>query len=50
MMVAKGRCPGHWSGATRNWQPILMVHLNPDQYIAEKDEEMEGDFELKMAA
>jgi transposase InsO family protein len=48
--AAKRRCPGRWSGATRNWQPILMVHLNPDQHIAEKDEEMEGDLELKMAA
>ena len=48
--AAKRRCPGRWSGTTRNWQPILMVHLNPDQHIAEKDEKMEGDLELKMAA
>ena len=55
--AAKKRCPERWSGATRNWQPVLVVHLNPDQQIAEKDEEierkkggMEGDLELKMAA
>jgi transposase InsO family protein len=48
--AAKKRCPGRWSGATRNWQPVLVVHLNPDQHIAEKDEKMEGEGELKMAA
>lgn len=48
--AAKNRCPERWSGATRNWQPVLVVHLNPDQHIAEKDEKMEGDLELKMAA
>jgi len=26
------------------------VHLNPDQQITAKDEEIEGDLELKMAA
>ena len=48
--AAKNRRPERWSGATRNWQPILVVHLNPDQHIAEKEEKMEGDLELKMAA
>lgn len=48
--AAKKRCPRRWSGATRNWQPVLVVHLNPDQHIVEKDEKMEGEVELKMAA
>jgi putative transposase len=29
--AAKARHPGRWSGATRNWQPSRVVHLNPDQ-------------------
>ncbi len=48
--AAKKRCPERWSGPTRNWQPILVVHLNPDQQIAAKDEEIEGELELNMAA
>jgi len=48
--AAKKRCPERWSGTTRNWQPILVVHLNPDQQIAGKDEKKGGDLELKMAA
>jgi len=55
--AAKNRRPERWSGATRNWQPVLVVHLNPDQQIAEKDEKIgrkkggiAGDLELKMAA
>lgn len=27
--TAKARCPQRWSGATRNWTPIPVVHLNP---------------------
>jgi putative transposase len=27
--VAKARCPQRWTTTTRNWQPILIVHLNP---------------------
>ena len=29
--AAKRRCPQRWSGATRNWQRVAVVHLNPDQ-------------------
>ncbi|MGV8893918.1 MAG: IS3 family transposase [Burkholderiaceae bacterium] len=29
--AAKTKHPGRWSGATRNWKPILMVHLNPEK-------------------
>jgi hypothetical protein len=28
----------------------FVVHLNPDQHIAEKEEKTEDDLELKMAA
>jgi transposase InsO family protein len=48
--AAKNRCPERWSGAIRNWQPVLVVHLNPDQHIAEKDGKVEGEIALKMAA
>ena len=48
--AAKIRHPERWSGATRNWQPVLVVHLNPDQHVAEKDEKMEGDSILKKVA
>ena len=55
--AAKKRYPERWSGATRNWQPVLVVHLNPDHLIAEKDGKTEvaeikteRDLELKMAA
>ena len=27
--AAKARHPHRWSGATRNWEPIRVVHLNP---------------------
>lgn len=27
--AARARHPHRWSGATRNWQPISVVHLNP---------------------
>ena len=37
---------GGW--ITRNWQPILVVHLNPDQHI--NDEHKEGDLAHKIAA
>jgi len=47
---AKNRCPNRWSGATRNWQPVLVVHLNPDQHIVKKEGTKEGDLEEKMAA
>ena len=29
--AARARNPGRWSGRTRNWQPILTVHLNPEK-------------------
>jgi len=48
--AAKKRHPERWSGATRNWQPVRVVHLNPDQHAAEKNDRKEGHLELKSAA
>ena len=48
--AAKLRHPERWSGSTRNWQPVLVVHLNPEQNIAEKGKKTEGDLGLKIAA
>lgn len=48
--AAKSRHPERWSGDTRNWQPVRVVHLNPDQHVALKKEKTEGDLTLKMAA
>lgn len=40
--AAKARHPQRWSRATRNWQPIGIVHLNPDQRVAEKSRQKEN--------
>ena len=37
--AAKARHPERWSGATRNWQPIAIVYLNPDQHVAAKGDD-----------
>jgi putative transposase len=29
--AAKARHPERWSGATRNWEPVTIVHLNPEK-------------------
>jgi putative transposase len=47
---AKKRYPGRWSGTTRNWQPVRVVHLNPDQHVAEKNNQKEANSGLKKAA
>ena len=47
--AAKQRHPERWSGTTRSWKPVLVVHLNPDQRTAEKDSKAKGDLVLKMA-
>jgi len=44
--AAKAKHPERWSGKTRNWKPILAVHLNPDQKQIRK----ESPLELKIAA
>ena len=28
---AKAANPRRWSGNTRNWKPVTIVHLNPDK-------------------
>ena len=48
--AAKKRHPERWSGTTRNWQPVCVVHLNPDQRVTEKRDRKEEYLELKMAA
>lgn len=48
--AAKSRRPDRWSGATRNWQPVHIVYLNPDQNVVEKEGKTQGDLALKMAA
>jgi len=36
--AAKAKHPQRWCGATRNWQPVQLVHLNPDQRVDGKKE------------
>jgi putative transposase len=48
--AAKRRCPRRWSGATRNWQPIQVVHLNPDQHDTKTYSQREVNQEDKKAA
>jgi putative transposase len=48
--AAKRMHPRRWSGSTRNWQPVLVVHLNPGHKITDKDDNEGGNLELKMAA
>jgi len=47
---AKKRHPGRWSGVTRNWLPVRVVHLNPDQHITEKTVQKEANSGFKKAA
>lgn len=48
--AAKAANPQRWSGPTRNWQPVRVVHLNPDQSRAEKIPRTKELSELKKAA
>ena len=48
--AAKQARPERWSGDTRNWQHVSVVHLNPDQKIIKVAEQKERDEGLKMAA
>ena len=48
--AAKARHPERWSGATRNWQPIKVVYLNPDQHGRQKYNRKEQPGALKQAA
>jgi hypothetical protein len=33
--AAKSANPSRWSGATRNWQRVSIVHLNPEKRMAD---------------
>lgn len=35
--TAKAKHPERWSGATRNWQPVQIVHLNPEKNEPRKE-------------
>jgi putative transposase len=37
--AAKQRNPERWSGDTRNWNPVYVVHLNPEHQVIEKNHE-----------
>ena len=48
--AAKTRNPERWSGATRNWQPVTIVHLNPEKTATDVAEKEEKNIKLKIAA
>ncbi|CAE6840668.1 IS3 family transposase ISPpr7 [Paraburkholderia aspalathi] len=48
--AARQRHPERWSGATRNWQPVMIVHLNPEKPATQKADRKEQRLELKTAA
>ena len=48
--AAKQKHPERWSGTTRNWQPIHVVHLNPDQQVVESDVQKKEKLAIKKAA
>ena len=48
--AAKKRHPERWSGTTRNWRPVSVVHLNPDQHADKKMNPKEVASGLKQAA
>jgi len=48
--AAKAKHPQRWSGATRNWQPVKIVHLNPEKNEVKNDDRKEQYTELKKAA
>jgi len=48
--AAKARHPERWRDATRNRQPIRVVHLNPDQQVTEISNRKEDIVEIKKAA
>ena len=48
--AAKAANPQRWSGPTRNWQPVRIVHLNPDAQVAQKHDPKDNRNEFKKAA
>ncbi|HNO74798.1 hypothetical protein [Nitrosomonas mobilis] len=47
---AKKKYPERRSDGTRNWQPVRVVHLNPDQRVPEKIDQKEASLELTKTA
>jgi hypothetical protein len=48
--AAKAANPQRWSGATRNWQPVREVHLNPDQSVHQKNGQKEENSQFRKTA
>jgi putative transposase len=48
--AAKQKHPERWSGNTRNWQPIDIVHLNPGQHVVESGDQKKERLAIKKAA
>ena len=48
--AAKEKHPERWSGAARNWQPVRVVHLNPEKQTKESSNQKEQKDGLKIAA
>ena len=48
--AAKAKPPERWSGATRNWRPVHIVHLNPDQQVIDNCTRKENVSAFKKAA
>jgi len=48
--AAKAKHPQRWSGSTRNWQPVHVVHLNPDQQMLNIPSRKENQPEIKKTA
>lgn len=48
--AAKASDPQRWSGATRNWQPVCVVNLNPDAQVAQQHDPKDNRNEFKKAA
>ena len=43
--------PERWSGETRNWKPVMVVHLNPERPLhTEINQPLETDPLIKKAA
>jgi hypothetical protein len=48
-MRAKASNPERWSGATRCWKPVRIVHLNPDKHEEMGHVKMAKEEQLKAA-
>lgn len=42
--------PERWSGNTRNWEPVTIVHLNPEHNLAQKQQSQASNAPLERAA